>query len=57
VHRNPEELHADSLRTITVTEDEGIKAIVGKAKGKNTMEIQSHLFDKDKGWTVDKAEV
>ncbi len=43
------------MKTITLSEDEGVKAIVGKVKGKNTMEIQSYLFDKDKGWAVDKA--
>ena len=54
-HRNPEEFQADSLKTITLSEDEGVKAIVGKVKGKNIMEVQSYLFEKDKGWTVDKA--
>jgi hypothetical protein len=54
-HRSPEEFKPDSLRTITISEDEGIKAVIGKPKGKNTMEIQSYLFELSKGWTIDKA--
>jgi hypothetical protein len=54
-HRNPEEFQPGSLRTIVLSEDEGIRAIVGKPKGKNTAEVQSYLFAKNKGWTVDKA--
>jgi hypothetical protein len=53
-HR-PEDFEPDSFRTITISEDEGIKAVVGKPKGKETMEVQSYLFDKAKGWTIDKA--
>ena len=54
-HRSLEEFQPNSLRTITLSEDEGIKAIVGKPKGKDTMEVQSYLFDVSKGWTLDKA--
>jgi hypothetical protein len=54
-HRSPEEFKLESLRTITISEDEGIKAIIGKPKGKDTMEVQSFLFDVSKGWTLDKA--
>ncbi|MEM2971114.1 MAG: hypothetical protein QW270_01640 [Candidatus Bathyarchaeia archaeon] len=54
-HRSPEEFESDSLRTIVLSEKDGIKAIVGKPKGKSTMEIQSYLFDVSKGWTVEKA--
>ena len=53
-HRDPSEFQEDSLRTITLSEEEGIKAIIGKPKGKNIMEIQSYLFDKDK-WNLEKA--
>jgi hypothetical protein len=38
-----------------LSEDEGIKAIIGKPKGKHTMEVQSYLFDLSKDWTVEKA--
>ena len=54
-HRSPEEFQPDSLRTIVLSEDEGISAVVGKLKGKNTMKIQSYLFDRSKGWTLEKA--
>jgi hypothetical protein len=54
-HRSPEEFQKDTLRTITLNEKEGIKAVIGKPKGKDAMEIQSYLFEKDKGWTLEKA--
>ena len=54
-HRDPEEFQKDTLKTITLNEKEGIKAVVGKPKSKDTMEAQSYLFEKDKGWTVEKA--
>jgi len=54
-HRAPEEFQQGTQKTITVNEKEGIQAIVGKPKGKQTMEIQSYLFSKDKGWTVERA--
>jgi hypothetical protein len=42
-------------RTIVISEDLGIKAVVGKPKGKTTMEVVSYLFDVSKGWTLEKA--
>jgi hypothetical protein len=54
-HRSPEEFQPETLRTITLSEDEGIKAVIGKPKGKETMEVQSYLFELSKGWTVEKA--
>ena len=54
-HRAPEEFQQGTQKTVTLNETEGIQAIVGKPKGKQTMEIQSYLFSKDKGWTVEKA--
>jgi hypothetical protein len=53
-HRDPSEFQQDSLRTITLSEDEGIKAVIGKLKNSETTEIQSYLFDKEK-WTLKKA--
>jgi hypothetical protein len=53
-HRDPSEFEQDSLRTITLSEEEGIKAVIGKLKHSETTEIQSYLFDKNK-WTLDKA--
>jgi len=42
------------MRTITISEEEGIKAVIGKPKGKDTTEVQSYLFDKGK-WDLEKA--
>jgi hypothetical protein len=53
--RSSEEFKPDSLRTITISQDEGIKAIIGKPIGKETMEVQSYLFEVFKGWTIEKA--
>jgi len=54
-HRDPEKFQKDTLKTITLDEKEGVKAVVGKPKGKDAMEVVSYLFEKDKGWTVEKA--
>ncbi|MBT0159053.1 hypothetical protein G4O51_03615 [Candidatus Bathyarchaeota archaeon A05DMB-2] len=54
-HRNPEDFEQDSLRTISISDEEGIKAVVGKLKGEDTTTVQSYLFSKEKGWTLDKA--
>jgi hypothetical protein len=54
-HRDPEEFQKDTLKTITLSEQEGIKAVIGKPKGKHAMEVVSYLFLKDKGWTLEKA--
>jgi hypothetical protein len=54
-HRSPEEFEPNSLRTITLSEDEGIKAVIGKLKGKEKMDVQSYLFEISKGWTLEKA--
>jgi len=54
-HRSPEDFQEDSFRTITIDADKGIKAVIGKPKGKDTTEVQSYLFDKSKDWTVEKA--
>ncbi|NWF86521.1 hypothetical protein HXY32_01705 [Candidatus Bathyarchaeota archaeon] len=54
-HRNPEEFKPNSLRIIAISEGEGVKAVIGKPLGKETMEIQSYLFEVAKGWTLEKA--
>jgi hypothetical protein len=43
------------LRTITLSESEGIKAIVGRLHGDKTTTIQAYLFARDKGWNEAKA--
>jgi len=54
-HRDPSDFQPDTFRTITLDEERGIKAIVAKPKGSDKMEIQSYLFSKSKGWTLEKA--
>lgn len=61
-HGDPDALDPESMRTIDIDADKGIKAIVGCPKGKfeggkcqNGTVVQSYLFGKDKGWTLDKA--
>ena len=61
-HRSPDSFDKDSFRTIDIDKEKGIKAVVGCPKGnyengkcKVGMEVQSFLFDKSKGWTMDKA--
>ena len=54
-HRNPDEFQPDTFRTITLGSEEGIKAVIAKPKGKHTMEVASYLFEKSKGWTLEKA--
>ena len=54
-HRVPNEFESDSLRTIWISEKEGIKAVIGKPKGKTTTEVVSYLFLKERGWNLEKA--
>jgi len=54
-HRDPSDFQPNTFRTITLDEERGIKAIVAKPKGSDKMEIQSYLFSKSKGWTLEKA--
>src|SRR4030043_978826 len=54
-HRDSEEFQKDTLKTVVLNEKEGIKAVMGKPKGKDTMEVVSYLFEKGKGWTLEKA--
>lgn len=63
-HRSPDEFDPDSLRTIDIDAEAGIKAISGCPSGnydkeagecKVGTEIQSYLFDKSKDWTMEKA--
>ncbi len=54
-HKSPEEFQPNTLKTIILNEKDGLEAVVGKPLGKDTMEVQSYLFDKTKGWTIEKA--
>jgi len=54
-HRNPDEFQPDTFRTIMLSSEEGIKAVIAKPKGKHAMEVASYLFEKSKGWTLERA--
>jgi N4-gp56 family major capsid protein len=56
-HRDPSEFEPDSFRTITLSDEKGIKAIVAKPKGSRSdkMVVVSFLFSKEKGWTLEDA--
>jgi len=54
-HRSIDEFKPESLRTIVLDEKAGINAVIGKPKGKDSMEVQSYLFELSKGWTLEKA--
>ncbi|MFA5365986.1 MAG: hypothetical protein WC325_12455, partial [Candidatus Bathyarchaeia archaeon] len=56
-HRSPEEFQQETLKTITLSEKDGVKAVVGKPQGSNAIEVLSYLFEKSKGWTVEKAKI
>jgi len=61
-HGDKSKYDSDSFRTIDISEDEGIKAIIACPKGnfKNGeyqvgTEVESFLFSLEKGWTMEKA--
>ena len=54
-HRNPEDFDPETLKTITLSEEEGIQAIIAKPWNKTTTEVISYLFSKEKNWTTEKA--
>jgi len=53
---NPKTIVEGTFRTITISETEGIKGIIGKLKSdpNGSTHIQSVLFEKDK-WTIERA--
>ena len=53
--KDPGSFQDDSFRTITISADQGIKAVIGKLKGETNTTIQTYLFDKDK-WTTERAQ-
>jgi hypothetical protein len=54
-HREAASCEKESFRTITVDEEQGIKAVICKPLGSDSTVTQSFLFSKAKGWTVDTA--
>jgi hypothetical protein len=55
VYRGAKEFQQDTLKTTTLNEKEGIKAVIGKLKGKATIEVVSYLFEKARGLNAEKA--
>jgi len=53
---DPGEFQEGSFRTITLDAAKGIRAVIGKLKGKTTTTVQTYLFDRDKGWDTTKAQ-
>lgn len=53
--REPDTFQPYSFKTIWLSQDEGIKAVVGKLKGEDKMTIQSIMFAKKNDWTLEKA--
>lgn len=52
--RSPKDFQQKSFRIITLSESKGIKAVIGRLKGRTATTVQSYLFVKNK-WTVTKA--
>jgi len=61
-HGDKSKYDQDSFRTIDIDADAGIQAVIGCPSGqfengkcKTDTEVQSYLFSKEKGWTMEKA--
>lgn len=52
--KNPGSFQEGSFRTIDISKPQGIKAVIGRPKGKDSTEVQTYIFDKDK-WTPAEA--
>lgn len=53
--KDPDDFQQDSFRTITISEDDGIQAVIGKLEGETTTTTQTFIFDKEK-WTTATAQ-
>lgn len=53
--REPDTFQPYSFRTIWLSQEEGIRAVVGKPKGEDKLTIQLIMFAKKKDWTFEKA--
>ena len=56
--RDKDDFVQESFRTITIgKENEGIQAVIGKLKSdpNGSTKVQKYIFDKSKGWTMEKA--
>lgn len=55
-HLDPSTCDRDSIRTIAISEADGIEAVVGKPPARDYELTLSFLFAKAKGWTMQKAQ-
>ncbi|MCW3998739.1 MAG: hypothetical protein NWE93_00685 [Candidatus Bathyarchaeota archaeon] len=53
--KNPHQFQEETLKTVTLNQRDGIEALVGKPHGKQALSIQSYIFSKEHGWTLEKA--
>jgi HK97 family phage prohead protease len=55
--QDPENFIEDSFKTIDISEEQGIKAVIGKLKSdpQGSTKVQKYLFDKEK-WDLEKAQ-
>jgi len=53
--KDPDAFQEGTFITKTLSEEQGIKAVMGKLPGEDTLTIQTYLFDKDK-WTTERAQ-
>lgn len=54
--RDPDDFQEGSLKTKTIKSDKPmVKAVIGKLPGADTTKIQSIIFPKSEGWTMEKA--
>ena len=54
--RSPADFTQGTFRIIDLDKRRGIRAVIGRLKGKRTTTRQSILFRRDKGWTARSAE-
>lgn len=54
--RRPGDFTPGSFRFIDLSKRRGIRAVIGRLKGKTTTARQSIVFDRKKGWTAKTAE-
>jgi len=56
--RDPNLFVDGNFRTISIDAEKGVKAVIGKLKSdpKGSTVIQKYIFDKDKEWTMEKAQ-
>jgi HK97 family phage prohead protease len=54
--RPPSAFEQNSFRTIDISAEKGIQAVIGHLIGETTTTVQKYIFDKSKGWTMATAQ-